>query len=504
MTGGRLRDAVWGSIRATADRLPYVVSTTLAGSFADSGDPAGTSDIDLIVLVDRLSADRFEELKAAFRDAVGPPLAAEGLDLVLNPTLGPLKFDTPGVAVLHLMVYTLAGHVDHAVQSPFTCLDWQRAGHTHGRSLFDAYPVFGLQPRHFFGARRSATEYLREFRAGVVSYRELECDAAGHREVRQSKPMTPRDRHEFAYHVLKFLMGNLLKLVTRENIADSGTALLDRYFAVFPDGRDLFGPLFLDLARRKAVREFDPARPDLGRELEAFVAAFERQFRGEFHDRATRHLAFRHAATPLNGRPGNQRIFLGRSNPDILPIDPPGPLVTAAAEVQPVRGYVSPANRCRKSYALLPLPEPTPDDRLWEIDYGRFEGHSIAEAEKLFPEVFAAWQRGEDPQFPGGENSADVATRIAQFADERFTHDGNTVTCTHNGVLRAIVGTTLGVPRRQWVKLVFPHLGPITMIRSRRFGLFVDLPEEVERAVFAGFAPEMTLSPPEGNGQGGG
>lgn len=487
-----LRNRVWDAIREAADRLPYVTSATLAGSFSETGDPAGTSDIDLIVLVDHLNADRFDELKKTFADAVRPPLAAAGLDLRLNPTLGPLKFDTPGTAVLHLMVYTLAGHVDHAVQSPFTCLDWQRATLGHKQSLAAVYPVFGLQPRHFFGARRSAADYLKDFRAGTVSFRELECDATGHRELPKSKPMSPRDRHEFAYHVLKFLMGNLLKLVTRENKTYSGSDLPDQYFAVFADGRDRFGPLFLDLARRKSAREFDPPRDNLDRDLEAFVAAFERQFRREFHEAATRHLVFRHAATPMNGHPGKQRKFLGRSNPDIIPVDAPEPLLAAAKENRPVRGYSSPANRCRQSFTLVPnLPAPTADDRLWEIDYGSFEGHSIAEAEVKFPTVFAAWQRGEDPRFPSGENSADVLARITQFTDERFTADGNTVTCTHNGVLRALVGSTLGVPIAQWVKLVFPHLGPITMIRTRRFGLFVDLPPDVERFVFAGFVPDV-------------
>jgi broad specificity phosphatase PhoE len=492
MTGGRLRDDVWDAVHSAADRLRYVASTTLAGSFAETGDPAGTADIDVIVLVDRLDAVRFEELKNAFADAVRPPLAAAGFDLVVNPTLGPLKLDTPGVAVLHLMVYTLAGHVEHAIQSPFTCLDWQRATHVHKRSLADVYPVFGLQPRHFFSARRSAAEYLRDYRAGVVSYREWACDDAGCREVPTSKPMAPRDRHEFAYHVLKFLTGNLLKLVTRENRAFAGTDLLDRYFALFPDGRDRFGPLFLDLTKRKAGREFTVPIADLDAGLEAFVAAFERQFRHEFHATATRHLVFRHASTPLNNRPGKERIFLGRSNPDIIPVEPPAALVEAMTEIRPARGFVSPANRCRQSYALLGAPPPSEDDRLWEIDYGEFEGHSIAEAEVKFPAVFAAWQRGEDPRFPGGENMAAVRDRILRFADERFTAAGNTVTCTHNGVLRALVGSTLGVPIEKWVKLVFPHLGPVTMIRTRRFGLFVDLPEAVERATFALFVPGGT------------
>src|SRR5262245_57657232 len=349
MTGGRLRHEVWTAIREAADRLPYVASATLTGSCAATGDPAATSAIGLVVLIDRLTAERFLELKTIFAEAVRPSLAAAGLDLRLNPTLGPLKFDSPGIAVLHLMVYTLAGHIDHVVQSPFTCLDWQRTTHFHKRSLADAYPVFGLQPKHFFNARRSAREYLKDFRNNVVSYRELECEALRHREVPRTKPMTLRDRHEFAYHVMKFLMGNLLKLVSRENRPFPGP---EPFFEVFPEGREQFGGLFHRLANWKKARDYSMPLPNLDAGLEAFVDAFERQFRREFHESATRHLVFRHAATPLNGHPGRQRKFLGRTNPDIIPIEAPPALVALANELRPSRGYVSPANRCRQSYSL--------------------------------------------------------------------------------------------------------------------------------------------------------
>ncbi len=68
-------------------------------------------------------------------------------------------------------------------------------------------------------ARRSVSDYLRDYRAGRVSYRELDCDDTQCREIRRELPMQLRDRVEFAWHIVRFLMQNFLKLVRRRNEA---------------------------------------------------------------------------------------------------------------------------------------------------------------------------------------------------------------------------------------------------------------------------------------------
>jgi ribonuclease H / adenosylcobalamin/alpha-ribazole phosphatase len=112
----------------------------------------------------------------------------------------------------------------------------------------------------------------------------------------------------------------------------------------------------------------------------------------------------------------------------------------------------------------------------------------LAETRRLHPDLFASWQRGEDPAFPGGgENSAAVLERVLDFAREHWQPAGApTVACTHNVVLRCLVGHLMGVPRSQWHRLCIPHLAPIELI-STRFGLFIDLHESVERRLFADF-----------------
>ena len=486
-----LIDAIWRAV----DRLACIRSATLAGSFSSGAGLEGIADIDTILIVDALDAARFAELQGEFRAELEPVLAAAGYGLRVNPTLGPLKFNDPQTAVLHLMVYRAAAHREHVVKSPFTCLDWQRSPLWRKAEIRSVYPVFGLQPHHFISARRGAPDYLADLAGGVVTYRELSFDEGGYREVPRRKPMTPRDRHEFAYHVMRFLMQNFLKLVRRMNEADDGEALLAAYFQQFPQGGQTFTSLFRELLDRKASGRFDPPMPDLTGRVAAFVAAFEAQFREAFERGAARHLVFRHAPVRPDPPELEATVFEGRVDPGLPPGDPHqlDCLAEAVAALKPRHVFASPLRRAVASLDLLArrrggLPEPVEDGRLAEIAYGWCEGLTVAEARRKHPELFAAWKRGEDPVFPGGENTASVHDRVASFAGEHWaTGREPSVTCTHNVVLRCLVGHLLGVPQRDWYRLRIPHLAPITVVATGRFGLFVDLDEAVEREMFADF-----------------
>ena len=487
----RIQQRLW----EVAESHDGILSATLAGSFLEGQSLDCISDIDLVVVVDRLDAARFEELVSAFQTVLGRELDELGYRLRVNPTLGPLKFNEPRTAVLHLMLYSGEAHVDHAISSPFTCFDWQRSTAHCKRSLADVFPVFNLQPHHFVGSRRSVRDYLRDFHSGVVSFRELACTADGYREQARSKPMTPRDRHEFAYHILRFLMHNLVKLVRRANLALRGQALLAEYFLIFPEREAEICQFFRELQAKKLAGDFSQPIAELDRRLQEFVDTFEAQFRRTFFTEATRHVAFRHGPTALNRVVRGERVFLGRSDPPLERIDSQALQTLAAllAESQPRAAYSSPLARCRQSLAALAdhhaVPEIECDERLREIDYGQLEGLTVGASRASHAGLFEAWTRGEDPKFPGGECSRDVTARALAFARDCWQPDGqNSITCTHNVVLRSLVGQVLGLPPHDWHRLEVPHLAPITFVSTRSHGLFVDLPDDVARTMFHDFA----------------
>jgi ribonuclease H / adenosylcobalamin/alpha-ribazole phosphatase len=490
MSDARLKERIQSALWEVVDRQSCVLSATLTGSFVDSPSLEGISDIDFVVIVDHLDKSRFDGLLADFEATLRPALAEFSYGLRINPTLGPLKFNDPQTAVLHLMLYSHAGHIDHVVKSPFTCLDWERSPHHRKRSLAEVFPTFGLQPGHFLGARRSMTDYLKEFRAGVVSYRELDCTETGATEIRRQKEMTLRDRHEFAFHILKFLMQNLLKLARHENTTLKGEPLLTAFFELFPDQAEPTAALYRDLGRMKQACDFAEGMSDLDTRLETFLKCFESQFRAAFITDSVRHVAFRHARTSANSGPGEPVRFLGRQDPAILPGIVAPDSLRRAAQPDHLRVLSSPLARCLQSAQLVaPASHIESDSRLLEIDYGRVDGLTVDQARAQHPELFAAWERGEDPPFPAGESSADVRDRVRSFTDEAWAPGQSpSLVSTHNVVLRELVGTTLGVPPTLRHLIEIPHLYPIAFTRTPRFGLYLDAGEDDLRVLFAKFS----------------
>ena len=114
---------------------------------------------------------------------------------------------------------------------------------------------------------------------------------------------------------------------------------------------------------------------------------------------------------------------------------------------------------------------------------------TVAAAREAFPELFAAWERGEDPPFPGGgENTAAVLRRLEEFAAERIAPSAeSSAICTHNVVIRCLLGKGLAIPQSLWYLLEVPHHLPIFVVSARRFGWFVELEEDAERTVFERF-----------------
>lgn len=505
MDAASVKQQIVSALGRAVEPLAWVDSATIAGSFLAAADLSGISDIDFVVVVENLCGRRFEELQKSCGEALEPVVRAAGYRLRINPTLGPLKFNDADTAVLHLMVYSRAGHVEHAVNSPFTCFDWQRSPTWFKRPLGDVFAVFGLAPRHFLSARRGVGDYLRDYRAGRVSYRELDCDDRQCREVRRELPMQLRDRVEFAWHIVRFLMQNFLKLVRRRNEALEGRTLCRAYLAEFGEEAGEVERLFDDLAAAKKSQDFSAAPPHMDERLERFVLGFERQFCRAFVDEATRHVVFRHAPTAWNRGELESRRFLGRTD---LPTEPLGhdavaPLVERLREHSFAAAFTSPLLRCRESLATVSwrvaLPAAQIDERLAEIDYGEVEGMTVAEARRDHAHLFAAWQRGEDPAFPGGESTSDVRHRVLAFFDEHWDRRGlasrgDTLVCTHNVPIRVLIGHALGMAPALWHKLTIDHLRPYQFLDTERYGLFADLDEATHRATFANFVMQSSAS----------
>ncbi len=91
-----------------------------------------------------------------------------------------------------------------------------------------------------------------------------------------------------------------------------------------------------------------------------------------------------------------------------------------------------------------------------EIDMGEWEGRILAALHEEAPGLVA--QLFTDPasfKYPGGESFAAFTARVQRALDHLLiTHGtGEVALVAHGGVCRAIIGSALGIPAKNWLRL---------------------------------------------------
>ncbi|WP_102224730.1 histidine phosphatase family protein [Acidimangrovimonas sediminis] len=160
-------------------------------------------------------------------------------------------------------------------------------------------------------------------------------------------------------------------------------------------------------------------------------------------------------------------LLAGRSD---LPARLPEPRALGAARqmlagwgADPGRLVVSPALRCRETAAaLFPGTTPPADPRLWEQDFGAWDGRPMAAMPDLGPQDRAALATLRPP---GGESFLDAAGRIAPALDAMTAAPGIVTLVVHAGTIRAALGQALGTPE---AGLAF-EIAPLSATRIRLF-----------------------------------
>ena len=451
--------------------VPGVYSVTFTGSFVENVGFSGIGDIDVVAIVQHMDATTYESCRAAIA-AIRPELhSLPRRRLIINDTFGPLKFDVDEAMVVHLMIYDRNGHRDHVLRSPFTCFDWERSPYHVGASLREIYPTLTLQPRHFREARRGLASYLEDLAAGCISYRRYVFADDHVSEQVERMPLNLRQKGEFAYHIVRNLVGNYAKLILHDNIRLETQAMLEFWRCYLPITAQ-FGPWFLELERRKRTHAIEFPSTTLKRAKE-FLEAVSDELDGVWQRQATKHLFSRHARTALNNG-----SFLGqRRDPEIC--ERPAPL-----EQTPLFVFTSPSLRCRQTASWLAPGCPLiVDARLHEIDYGQAEGLGPDEVIAQFPRLLEAWSRGDDPFFPQGENTAAVAARLNAFLAD--LPETPSLVVTHNVVLRCLLGAGLGVPVALWHRIPVAH-GELVEVLRYKGQTFLNLTQrQIERVADA-------------------
>ncbi len=422
-----------------------VISITFVGSFESATDLSLISDIDIIVIVDHLTQPVFKEIEEKAGTIKGEDIFLPEYQIKLNLSFGPLKFNDEKTAVFHLMIYDVEGHRKHVIESPFTCLDWEYFPAEFGKNLKDIYSAKGVQIEDLIGTRRGMEAYLDDLKSQKISYRAYDFSTNLITEKKFTHDMDQRHQKEYAYHVIKFLMLNLIKIIRQTNQRFSAQELSEEFGRLNPSFKR-HTQFFLALHFWKYDQQLEPQL--IFEQLEEFI-----QDLSIWHKNLNETLPIlsfiRHGKTPLND---GSFLGVGR-NPDILPLES-NQIPTDEFDLI----YMGTLQRTISTGTALNGYHKIQEPLLNEINYGSAEGLLYPELAEKFPELVEAWERKEDPKFPGGgESQHDVAERIDKFI-AKIKPENRVAIVTHNVVIRALIGKALDLPIHAWFKLNPGHV----------------------------------------------
>jgi broad specificity phosphatase PhoE len=118
--------------------------------------------------------------------------------------------------------------------------------------------------------------------------------------------------------------------------------------------------------------------------------------------------------------------------------------------------YCSPLERARQTAALLGYAEPRVEPRLVEMDWGAFEGRTVAELRaEIGARMTADEALGLDFRPPNGESPRMMQQRIRPWLAEIARAERPAVAVTHKGIIRAVLALAYDwdMKGRQPVKL---------------------------------------------------
>ena len=106
---------------------------------------------------------------------------------------------------------------------------------------------------------------------------------------------------------------------------------------------------------------------------------------------------------------------------------------------------VSPAQRARRTAGLTGLTRVEIDDRLWEWDYGAYEGRTTPAIREERPDWYL-WSDG----VPEGESVEPVGARADAVIERArpYLAEGDVALVAHGHVLRVLTARRLGLPAR--------------------------------------------------------
>ncbi len=132
----------------------------------------------------------------------------------------------------------------------------------------------------------------------------------------------------------------------------------------------------------------------------------------------------------------------------------------------------SPLLRCRQTFENLNLNQTViVDERIREINFGRWEKLTFDEIEKCDPVLLKQWASSEKSfEFPEGESTNNFISRVEDFSKYIYSLRGNRVLIiTHGGIIRHLICRFLNLPYDNYLYFLIKS-GKVTIINLHNNG----------------------------------
>ena len=438
-----------------------VISTSLVGSNINSKFN-NKSDIDLVVITKNLNKKIFNDCIKSIKFINLGDYKLQKYKIFINSTFGPLKFKNKNQITIHLMIYDIKGHIKHVLDSPFTCLDWERSKKYMGICLKDIFSVGNLTLNDFFNNRRSIKSYISDLKDEVITYRKYNFDDNDYDLLLKKKKIYSKFyKSEYSYHIFKNLVSNYYKFIFQKNIKINDQ-IFKKVFLDITDGNIQLYKIYLNLKNIKYNRDKNTnSKINFLDETLEFTNYFYKKI--DYIKKNSNKITFiRHAKTKFK-----KNIFIGQK------INPAIELKHNKKKYNKINYdycYSSELRRAIQSAHLFFKNQLIFKNKLLnEINYGLVEGLTFADVKKQFPNILEKWNQNIDIHFPDGENNQDLLNRLNKFNDvlvDRFSNKNNikVLVVTHNVFLRSMIGNFFNVPIHKWFKIQINYLENIESI----------------------------------------
>ncbi len=438
------------SIISTLIKDRDVISATIVGSYSEIKNINQIGDLDVVVICKKLNKIIFDRLNKKIKTKY--PL--------VNTSFGPLKIGSKKKLPVHLMIYDIDTHKEHVIKSPFTCYDWQRSKMFKGIPLKDIFPVRSLQLDDFFNSRRSSQEYLRDIKKNKISIRKYYFKGKKILINKKYIKIDPRNRGEFVYHVINFLVINLFKFYNNKNLKITGIKFDEFFLKITNNDLKLLNK-FKIIKRNKIKKTFNYNLNTITIALE-FIKKYDdflKKIKKEYIE-----LSFvRHAKTSMN----KKNIFLGiKNDPNIIDVK--------KKKINRIRyDYIitSDLKRAKQSSKLFFSKKILHNKLINEIDYGNVDGMSYEILKKKYPNIIKSWKNKIDIKFPNGENLNDVKKRVKKFLNylRKFKKGSKILIISHSFFLRVFISLILNTNLKMAHKINIDHLIVFQFLKKGNF-----------------------------------